>query len=52
MELHSIDIIDASFGTMLAHCGTIFITNISLEDMVLRRRVEICISTYIRNFEC
>jgi hypothetical protein len=52
MELYSIGIIGASFGIMPAHRGTIFVTNISLEDMVLRRRVKICFSTHIGNFEC
>jgi hypothetical protein len=51
MKLQSIDIINASFAIMPAHRGTIFVTNISLEDLVLRRRVEIYFSTYIRNFE-
>jgi hypothetical protein len=51
MELQSIGIIGASFATMPADRGAIFVTNISLEDLVLRRRVEICFSTHIRNFE-
>jgi hypothetical protein len=52
MELYSIGIIDASFSIMPAYRGTIFVINISLEDLVLRRRVEICFSTHIRNFKC
>jgi hypothetical protein len=51
MELHSIGIDDASFGTMSAHCGSILVTNIGLENMVLRRCVEIRFSTYIGDFE-
>jgi hypothetical protein len=50
MELHSIGIIGASFATMPAHRGTIFVTNISLEDLVLRSRVKICFLTHIGKF--
>jgi hypothetical protein len=31
---------------LLAKCATIFVASISLENPVLRRRVEICLATY------